>query len=702
MVDNYYSTMDRHYNPHPSRMNLDNFEAGDPLNRKVEEPIVGIKDLGKTIPEGQQFGNFVATLQAAVKEGVRSVELETNMAGSGGHVGAESYGELERRELREIAKATGVELNAVHVPVQIGNMSGWNPQQGLSVDQKEMGKEEVRKAIEFAADVGARAITIHTGEYSRSVNDAEWNNERGFEFEAPQLSPQEDMVYVVDSRTGQVVQGMRKSDPISLPKFETAVDVNPSLVGKPAQNAPHHTITEQDWIDEHGNLLDPTNMEDRKKLRIAMDDYDQPQIESINFNRLKEISETVNEIQNTNHEKLRPEVFYHRLNTVNQINQMRSSMNIQYHNYHNAENQLSAIKQQNNIAENEVDFIVQQGLMLDPEQRRQEFNRQFNKNLDPEEFKSVSRNVYQLKQELEQGKQILATYQSEEEKLKQTSDYVKALGDFAAEESFDSFAETGIYALRETERGHKNKTLDKDKNVYLAPENIFPDMGYGSHPQEFIDLIKKSRKVMVNRLTEEYKVDSKGNIMKGKDDQPMVNPHYDASLSKKEAEKVAEQYIKGTFDTQHLGMWKKYFKPNPGENSEDTRKRFDEWYGKWAKKMADEGVIGNVHIVDSMGSGHVHSPVGSGNLPIKNAIEYLKKKGYDMPMSSEGHGLPNEMMTRAWQHFGSPVYGSGGGAGPQWGQVRQSYFGYTQPPNYVMRSYVPINDFALWSEVPFE
>lgn len=702
MVDEYYSTMDRYYDPSPSRMNLDNFEAGDPLHKKVEEPIVGVKDLGKTIPEGQQFGNFLSTLQAAVKEGVRSVELETNMAGSGGHVGAESYGNMEREELRNISKAAGVELNAVHVPVQVGNLSGWNPQQGLSVDQKESGKEEVRKAIEFAADVGARAITVHTGEYSRSINDAEWNREKNFEFEAPNLSPQEDVVYIVDSRTGQIVQGMRKSDPISLPQFETATDVNPNLIGQKARNAPGHTITENDWIDEDGNLLDPTNSEDRKRMRLQLDENDQPRIQTIDYNNLKAISETVNEIQENGHERIKPEVFYHRLNTINQINQMRSNMNIQFHNYQNAERTLRQIKQTNNIAENEADYIFHQGLVDDPNRRLQEFNSRFNKNLDLNEFQQISHDIYSAKQEMEQGKQILASYRSEEEKLKNTSEYARALSDFASEESYDSFAETGIYAMKETERGHKNKTLDEKKNVYVAPENIFPEMGYGSHPQEFIDLIKKSRKVMVNRLTEEYKIDSKGNIIRGKDNEPMVNPYYDPQLSKDKAEKIAQDYIKGTFDTQHLGMWKKFFKPKPGENSEDTRKRFDEWYEKWAKKMTDEGVIGNVHIVDSMGSGHVHSPAGSGNLPVKNAVEYLKKKGYDMPMSSEGHGIPHEMMTRAWQHFGSPIYGRGADAGPQWGQVRQSYFGYTQPPNYVTRSYVPINDFALWSEVPFE
>ena len=134
--------------------------------------------------------------------------------------------------------------------------------------------------------------------------------------------------------------------------------------------------------------------------------------------------------------------------------------------------------------------------------------------------------------------------------------------------------------------------------------------------------------------------------------------------------------------------------------------------------MADANVIGGVQVVDSLTGDHRHLPVGQGNMPVVEAIKYLKKKGYSGNITSEGHGESqlgaNRQLTKAWEAMGNRIskggysgggFGGGGGFGAssgQWGDVYQSYFGANQPPYFVFGSYSPSNDWSLWSQVPME
>ena len=109
-----------------------------------------------------------------------------------------------------------------------------------------------------------------------------------------------------------------------------------------------------------------------------------------------------------------------------------------------------------------------------------------------------------------------------------------------------------------------------------------------------------------------------------------------------------------------------------------------------------------------MGAGHHHLPAGQGMLPVKDAIEYLKKMGYTGTIITEGHEEnarfgADRQFTQMWRHFGSPVYSSFfAPSGPAWPQVHHAYFGYTQPPMFIYGAYSPSNEWKLWSEVPME
>jgi len=91
-------------------------------------------------------------------------------------------------------------------------------------------------------------------------------------------------------------------------------------------------------------------------------------------------------------------------------------------------------------------------------------------------------------------------------------------------------------------------------------------------------------------------------------------------------------------------------------------------------------LIKHVHLSDNFGFEHTELPMGMGNVPFKEIMEKLGKKGYDAVKVIEAAGW--------WQHFktppfqetiqaiGSPIYGMK--MAPYWSQtneLQESYFG---------------------------
>ena len=151
----------------------DNYYSGESEGHKdIEEPLLTTGQLGTTIAEGQNVGNknFIQTLQAAIHEGASKVELSL---GAGMSEGVDSYSMEKLHELREMAKASEVELVSVHTPVsQVVNLSGYDQRKSEFSDQmQQMQLDEVKKAIRFAAETtNGSAIVVHTGEFPRPIS----------------------------------------------------------------------------------------------------------------------------------------------------------------------------------------------------------------------------------------------------------------------------------------------------------------------------------------------------------------------------------------------------------------------------------------------------------------------------------------------------------------------------------------------------
>jgi hypothetical protein len=308
--------------------------------------------------------------------------------------------------------------------------------------------------------------------------------------------------------------------------------------------------------------------------------------------------------------------------------------------------------------------------------------------LSKEELRRINNNVTKVNSELILGQRMQAR------ELEMMKKHIKPADEFALNKSVTSLAELGIEAFRE------GKARKLNEPIFIAPENIFPEVGYGSHPQELIDLVKKSRNRMVEMMTQ-------------KEIQGKNNPYFDPNISKEKAERIAKDHIKATFDTQHLGMWYRYFdrKDKPFSSEQERLEEFNKWYLQWVEKMQKEGVIGNVHMLDGFGRGHTHIPIGEGRHPVKTAIHKLLELGYEGNISSEGHeqGAVRQIV-KSWNELGSPIYGSYGiemgpggmGRARSFSDIQNSYFDKMQAPYFVFGEYAPSKDWSFWSETPLE
>ncbi len=135
-------------------------------------------------------------------------------------------------------------------------------------------------------------------------------------------------------------------------------------------------------------------------------------------------------------------------------------------------------------------------------------------------------------------------------------------------------------------------------------------------------------------------------------------------MNKKKAEKEAEKLIGATWDVGHINMLRKH-----GYTEEDIIKE--------SEQVKD--VLHMVHLSDNFGMEHTELPMGMGNVPFKEIMNKLGKKGFEAKKIIEAGNW--------WQHFrtppvqatleatGSPIYGMK--MSPYWNQTNYFQEGYS-------------------------
>lgn len=676
-------------------------------------PIIRTGELGMSVTEGSRFGSLIQTATEAVRQGVKSIELAT-IQGGGEPGGVESYGWEARQALRELAKANSVYFSSIHTPANtVGNLSGFNYQErGFNDEFRHRSLEEVKKSIVFAADVGAGAVVVHTGEAQRDMSMANWNREIApgvKQFLSFDEEPGRQVLYMVDDRSGRLITEVRKSQLIYEPKFKMLKD----------QNGVDR------YVDKDGNILDDKNMEDLfKRVPIWNSERTKFESEARTWDYFVNLSSRWNkEFQRKDPHtgkvvEWTPEEMFFRKQIEAQI--LSSRGNSLYHGreydnmIHDRQKLLSAQKYYQKVEDQLKEKAPEEMYKLQQMMAgmRSHWGREAQRFI-PEEKKLPTEIIKQALRDIDlQMKythEASATADSRADEMEETLRHVQPVARYAKEKTSWSYAEAAILAMEQTKKNPHAK-----RDVFLAPENIFPEMGFGSHPQELIELVQDARTKMVQLLTakqipnphEIRYVDPNTKEQKLK---MIANPYY-TGMNQHEAEEYAKRHIKATLDTQHLGMWWKHFQPLPGETVDQRRDRFNKWYGEQVDQLVKADVLGHIHAVDAMGGGHHHLPIGQGNLPVKWALERLKKSGFKGTMVSEGWEEDarfgkGRQISVSWRNLGSPFVGKGysvSAPSNAWSDVRDSYFRSMQSPYFVFGAYAPSNDWQLWTQVPME
>ena len=723
---------DLNYGHHPM---VDYFNAMEPESYGMQvanKPDVNlsVQDIGMSVPMGISAAN-VAGIYSKIRMGAGKLEIQFPgyRIGNRNQQTPEMLGEDQRQALREMQLANEVRFNT-HASFGLMGMMGRDERGNFSIHGAYQDLLELKRSIDFQADMGSGSVVMHSGEFERPMTDMHLDDETHHlnlaRDESGRLmvrmghTQEFDAKFdLMDARTSQKMETVQKDRLVSYPDWLKAkedysgIDVDGNST----------TIKKDDYIDYQGRkILDPY---DAVKGRVP--EYDKESgrfsVELKHFDYFKKAAEEYNEYQQKKlgrepnyYEKVYPEEMFLRATLETQEGHARGwalQYGLQTQMHIDRLNQIdSAIKFyekiDKSIPEEEKWKIMKQDPIFDSVLGQ----------LIPSETKHpleiLKDGRRKEERNLEFARQASAAQEQQAVDTKETKESlitpIKRLEQHGAR----MYAEAGIHAM--------NKTKDPNNPVVVAIENLFPER-FGGHLEELKWTIKKSRDRMVKLLTEpkiqlgvsrmptemtEEKLSEA--TMPGKKGMLQENPFY-MGVSKEEAEKIAERHIKATLDTGHLNMWRKFWQDDPKLNREQNDAKFKGWYLKQVESLAKENMVGNVHLADNFGYQDDHLAPGQGNAPIKEAVAILKKNGYDRALTvepgadattdlSDFHGL-----MKTWRLFGSHLYGMGAGS-PQipqrWTDVQYSYFGQNRPPYFVFGSYAPSNDWTLWSAVPME
>ncbi len=571
---------------------------------------VSPKDIGISMGAG----DVLEGMTSAINMGASTVELGFTGAGKGsmgqGSTTPEMFGKDKREAIRQMAKINEVNVTT-HATIGVGNLSGLT-NRGFERQAQQNTLHEIQRTVDFAADTTRGGpITVHTAEFPRTVSGT-FKEFRLFE-EEEKKAP----VYLVDSVTGEIKQSLTRDTKL------------PFLV-KDKEGQP--------VLDEKGH----------------------PKFEMLNFGDFKEREKFKNDEeaaqkffqeymkQDQDRVKFEKERWSHDLKKVREryehTKRVKDSISKQYATDPEAA-KYNAMRWVEQLGAEPIKGSPQYKEFLD----------------DPIKFLDLA--VKDFEHHKKYVEDAVIAYGKQEAQLVEQMTRTVPISEVGKARTSETLARSAMYAW------DREKAQHLEKPLFISPENIFPETGYGSHPEELRELVINARKAMAKKL-----VDERG-------------------LSRDEAENVAKDHIKATFDVGHAYTWKKFFKAEPGESAESAEKRFNKWMMKEVDKLTDAGIIGHVHLSDNFGYYDEHLTPGTGSAPLKEFVDRIRKAGHMEPMIAEGGAQSKEdyyqAMTGGWKHISnSPMYRTA-----KWTDIEDSYFGRTSSPSYIVGKYAPSQEY---------
>jgi|GEM_PF-1538357 len=242
--------------------------------------------------------------------------------------------------------------------------------------------------------------------------------------------------------------------------------------------------------------------------------------------------------------------------------------------------------------------------------KRAEEHYAYLKDIDPKRYKQlVERDAKLLKGRLYK---FGVVYPGEE--IRRYIDIV----DFEKDKAAETIKNAALYAYEKYGK----------KAPVISVENPYPYVPFG-RPKDLLRLVTEARERLAKDLVKKK------------------------HMSKSEAKKLAEKLIGVTWDVGHINLLKQY--------GFDDKKLLEEF-----KELNKKGVIKHVHITDNFGYEDSHLAPGWGNVPIKEYLKELEKKGYfgkfvieaggAEQMHQETKGIVPMPYGPTLAYFGSSIY----------------------------------------------
>jgi sugar phosphate isomerase/epimerase len=658
-LPSYYNPMDREYDNRPSKET--------PL-KEVELGNIGIS----TSPMSNQLDQ----LKARIFQGASAVELGFSGRGKGSMGGQnttpEMYGADEREDIRQMADFNKVKLST-HASYNIGPMSGMT-QQGFDNSAREGTLREIERAIDFAADTArGGAVVVHTGEFPRALS--EMNREKYGDFEMFPAESNEATMHLVDRQTGQIIQSVKKNQPVVMPVFENEKiskdgQIDLSRV-EPLEKQgwwpnPHYDeegtgefqVRERSW-DELEKIREWYNTKARK---AAIDAGKEPPkkmsteevayratIESRRQYALGWAKDYADRFRSAKH-------------TFDVLGDAKSKVN-------NLDKDYSLSPTQETVLIN--NRVLPQDFSRISKEEKQKYLAEGGDERKKQVGEAVSEILDNATRTMNSSREASVSQFQQAEEYKRMEERAVPIQQYATEKTADTIARAAEFAHRKSDMLKERGQLKSP--IYVSPENIFPET-YGAHPQELKQIIHDARE----KYVEEYK----------------------GTYGESDARKYAEEHIKGTFDIGHAYTWRKYYKEDSSKSFEENEKDFKKWLMNQVDDLNKKGYIQHIHVSDNFGWEDEHVTPGQGRVPIKEFIDKMKGAGISEVTVEPAH-QDFRAMLGAWREFGAPIYGADQSL-QKWTDVQFSYFGKTRSPYFVFGEYAPSQDFTLWSQVPLE
>ena len=677
----YFGDMDS-FADHPGYM------ASTPVSEDEQAELEdGLNFSAKSIGANTDpFSNTLESLKARIREGTGRVEFNFLQSGKGNAQGPtpEMFGSKERRDMRELVRANQMKTS-VHAPVNDDSLAGFDPQSGGFKEEKRgQVQREIKRAIDFASEAGTGgAVVFHMHEWKRPVeelndrdDEANWREypEPVSDEHREEMQNEETGVkYVVDERNGRPVRGsgIDKSDTVRRPKYETAAssdELEPGqeveVEGRPGET---HVLQEDDWVSLDGKYVPENADTDVMFKRMPrFNENQEVETEELDWDEIKHRAHQYNEEYN---EDMAPEEYYAQVELENQVMQQRGQSLRASRRYQQNKQEYERLKEQYDKYKE-----LKEGLPDDEKWKAEQFLQQQlgedRKPENPEDF--VENQLKTLQNELKYAHDASSSADVQAKEIKDKIENLTTVEDYGRDKTADTIANAADYAMQMYEK-RKDK-YDLEDPIYVAPEN-WNHQFYGSHPDEYKEIIENARDEFENRLEQR-------------------------GMSEDEAKDKAQTHIQGTLDIGHMNTFRDRFERKEGEEIEDYEERFNEWLLDETKELVEDGYVGHIHLNDNFGYEDEHVTPGEGNAPMMEFLKNLEEEeGMDDIIVEQG-SFNDEAHLDTLSKANTPVYGSQ--RRQRFKKTRRGHWGYRSPAMFMAGSYAPSNDFTLWSETPLE